>query len=253
MRATTPVLFFLLLSTTAAISATAQQVPVKARPAPRTWSQEMRDKAEISLYQRHDCGAALLQANAAFDREMRHPDRMDPRIPLVKARAHECLGQIPEAVLSYAMYDRLAGVEPAQASALAGACTALLQAGRPQDSVGLARLTDSLIAMRNGIVRARDRNSTELFLRTASAIAAPSPSPPRWFAGNVPMDQGSITRNMGNEAIRTTWNAWYGPPYISPRTGYERHARERASDAELQLASALADVEARLLCLDPHR
>jgi hypothetical protein len=250
MRPACSLLFLLLLSSNVTAAAPAQQAPARVRTAPRTWSQEMRDKAEASLYQRHDCRTALLQANAAFDRDMRHPDRMDPRIPLVKARAHECLGELPPAVLGYAMHDRLAAVAPGEDVELAGACSALLPAGVPTDSSARARLTDSLTVIRGQIAEARSRSSAEMTLRTGSGVSVP---PSRPIQVPVEMDQGLITRDMGNEYIRVMRSAWYDAPYVSPGSGYERNARVRAGDAESRLSGALADVEARLLCLDPTR
>ncbi|MEO8138338.1 MAG: hypothetical protein ABI742_01770 [Gemmatimonadota bacterium] len=246
-------LFCLLLLTALPDAASAQRNVVNREATPRTWSQEMRDKAEASLYQKHDCTNALVQSTAAFDREMRHPERMDPRIPLVKARAHECLGQVPEAILNYAMHDRLAGFSTENDIALAGACSALLPAGKPADSTGLAHLTDSLTVVRSEIERARDRNSMELFIRTgSSSIGASARAGPR-FSPNLPFDLGRATSTTNNEYYRVMRSSWYGAPAYSPATGYYRQATARATDAESQLAMALADVEARLLCLDSRR
>ncbi len=246
-------LLCVLLLASLATSASAQRHAVSREPAPRTWSQEMRDKAEASLYRKHDCSKALGQANAAFERALRHPDRMDPRIPLVKARAHECLGQVPEAILNYALYDRLAGVAAENDIALAGACSALLPGGRPADSAGLTYLTDSLTAVEGEIERARDRNSRELFVRTGSSSIGGSASAGPRFTADLPYDLGRANSTTNNEYYRVMQSSWYGAPASSPATGYYRQARTRATAAESRLAIALADVEARLLCLDPHR
>lgn len=250
MRSSSSLLVLLLLSTNASVPLLAQMGPGRERDTPRTWSQEMRDKAEVSLYQHHDCHAALLQANAAFDREMRHPERMDPRIPLVKARAHECRGELPQAILAYGMHDGLAAINPEGDAELAGACRAFLPDGPPLDSASRTRLIDSLTLVRSQIEHARSRNSTELFVRSGSGISVP---PPRPLPLQIDMDQGKITRNMSNEYIRVMRAYWDDPPHQMPGSLYERNARERASEAESRLAGALADVEARLLCLDPTR
>ncbi len=250
MRSADSLLFLLLLSSSVTTTAAAQRGPAPARTTPRTWSQEMRDKAEGSLYQHHDCHAALLQANAAFEREMRHPERMDPRIPLVKARAHACRGELPQAILAYEMHDRLAAIAPADDMELTGACLALLPDGPPLDSAHRARLLDSLTLVRGQIDRARSRNSAELFIRSGSGISVP---PPRPIPLQVDMDQGQLTRNMSNEYIRVMRGYWDAPPNVSPVTSFDRTATERAHAAETTLAGALAEVEARLLCLDPTR
>ncbi len=250
MRSADSLLFLLLFSSSVMATASAQRGPAPARTTPRTWSQEMRDKAEVSLYQHHDCHAALLQANAAFDREMRHPERMDPRIPLVKARAHECRGELPQAILAYGMHDGLAAIRPEDDPELAGACRAFLPDGPPLDSASRARLIDSLTLVRGQIEHARSRNSAELFIRSGSGISVP---PPRPIPLQVDMDQGKITRNMSNEYIRVMRGYWDNPPQRSPGTLYEVNASARAGSAEERLAGALADVEARLLCLDPTR
>lgn len=252
MRSSDSLLFLLLFASSLPGAALAQKAAGNPRPLPRSWSEEMRDKAEVSFYQRHDCHAALLQANAAFDREMRHPERMDPRIPLVKARAHACRGELPQAILAYAMHDRLAVVAAGDDPELFGACLALLPDRQPVDSLERARLLDSLTLVRGQIEHARSRNSTELFLRTGSGIDVPPPRPlPAQV--RVDMDQGRLTRNMSNEYIRVMRGYWDAPPYISPVTSFNRTFSERAGAAESTLAGALADVEARLLCLDPSR
>jgi hypothetical protein len=246
----TSALTFLLIPLLANHPASAQQRRDGAAALPRTWSVEMRDKAEASLYRKHDCTAALTQANAGFERALRHQERMDPRLPLVKARAHQCLGQLPEAILNFTMHDRLSAMPSAEDIELAGACHDLVPGGRPAEATTLARLTDSLTAVRAQLERAMAANATELRLRLGVSMDAGSGGyrSPVPVSGEV--DQGSITRDMGNETLRVMRAAWFAPPADSRVTGYNRRALDRADAAGQQLAGLLADVEARLLCLN---
>ncbi len=111
----------------------------------RSWAIEMRDKAERSLYVKHDCRAALAQAKAGYNRLA---DRHDPRLVLAKARAHQCVGEMAEAVLAYSEYQALSDQErgiPDQE--FEGACSALLPATwLGADSVTTAARVDSLVA-----------------------------------------------------------------------------------------------------------
>lgn len=101
-----------LLSVALGATALAAQGPSRDERPIRSWSEEQRDEAEHALSQDHDCRAALRQVNAAYDRGTRSRAPMDPRIALVKARAHDCLGQLPAAVAAYGLHDALTGRPP---------------------------------------------------------------------------------------------------------------------------------------------
>lgn len=213
----------------------------------RTWNQEMRDKAETSLYEKHDCKDALLQANAAYDRAMRHPARMDPRIPLVKARAHDCLGQLPAAIAAYGLHDQLAGLNVATDPGFIGACQQLNNhEPPPADSAALVARQQELIAHAHAIRATIDRGAAQAGRSPGHENLLYSPE-----AYRAMWDQFDGTR-MTETQLSAMWPrfvaAWSDMP---PRNaqGYITSETARTQYAIGMFEVELAETQARLLCL----
>lgn len=225
----------------------AAQGPTRDERPIRPWAVEMRDKAEHSLYQKRDCRQALQQANAAYYHTVRDPRQMDPRIVLVKARAHDCLGQLPAAIASYGLHDELTGVDPRQDLAIGGACQALSAPMiLPPDSAERADLRDSLAATahaaRQVLLRAeRERGRSDFgdqyysVSHRTNGMEAPDGTihTEGQIAGLWPryVQSWSSVRAYNAQGFRTT-NA------------------TRYAHASGEVVAYLADAEARLICLE---
>lgn len=218
----------------------------------RSWAQEMREKAEASLYRRRDCRAALQQADAAYRRELRHPERMQPRTALVKARAHDCLEQLPQAVLAFALYGELSNIAPADNLELAGACGGLFAPERAPASDAerrmlLQRLASRREAIREVVARAHVHSGGGV-----PGWAEPEPRRGAGASGATGMESpADRLRSEGERAALWVryWNAYRAPPAI--RTGHAARTTDgyRHAAASEGLGLELAHLEARLTCL----
>ncbi len=214
----------------------------------RSWSVEMRDKAETSLYERRDCASALLQANAAYDRAKRHPERMDPRIPLVKARAHDCLGQLPAAIAAYGLHDQLAGLDVATDPGFQGACRQLSEnEAQPADSAARVARQQELIAHARALQATMD-----VAVQQAGNVALTERRDrDRELAERqlwTPGDGVSSTASQQSAMYPRYQAAWTKLPPRN-RYGYPTSEGARTRHAVEQFEVELADTQARLLCL----
>ncbi len=239
-----------LLTLTVATGALAAQGPSRDERPIRSWSEEMRDKAEHSLYAEGDCRDALRQANAAYDRAGRHPESMDPRIALVKARAHDCLAQLPAAVAAYRLYDTLSGTAADDDPGLGGACRALTAPeGLPADPAARAALRARL---------EEESEATRLVLRRGAQESGRAAGAPIGSAGQARSiaeaapDGTQLSRNQ----VAALWpryiSTWRAAPGYDAR-GYRTNESSRYAAADEGMQRHLAAVDAMLICLEVTR
>ncbi|HMV32984.1 MAG TPA: hypothetical protein PKA50_12755 [Gemmatimonadales bacterium] len=236
-----------LLALMAATGTLAAQGPSRDERPIRSWSEEMRDKAEHSLYADGDCRGALRQANAAYDRASRHPTSMDPRIALVKARAHDCLAQFPAAVAAYQLYDALSGTPASDDPALGGACRSLTAPeGLPADPAARAALRVRLEEESEALERVLRRAAQQ----AGRAVGEPIGSPGRWriLAGAAP-DGTQLSRNQVAALWPRYLATWRAAPGYDSR-GYRTNEESRYTAADASMERELATVDAMLVCLE---
>ena len=240
-----------LLSVALGATALAAQGPSRDERPIRSWSEEQRDKAEHALYQDHDCRAALRQVNAAYDRGTRSRAPMDPRIALVKARAHDCLGQLPAAVAAYGLHDALSGTPTEEDAGLAGACRALTgPEGLPADPAAREALRVRLGEEATGVRRVLRRAAWEAGTSPTGESLAYS-SQQRLMSGGGP-DGTTMSRNQ----IAALWpryiSAWQNVPAHTAQ-GYRTSNRTRYLAASDDMERHLAELDATLICLEVVR
>lgn len=227
-------------------SVAAQSVIPAERPI-RSWTQEMLDKAKYSLYEKVDCRTALTQINASYDRAARSRKPMDPEIALVKARAHDCLAQVPAAIAAYALYDQLTGADPMNDDALASSCSELAPAANlPADSTGRALLRQNLVAEEAGLRRVLRRADLE---SVRSDFNDQFDAQRRTQAMGAGPDGTKLTQ-MQYQALWPSYvQSWANLP-SQTSNGFRTNNRQRYLAASSQFSAHLAEIEAKLICLD---
>lgn len=216
----------------------------------RTWTQEMTDKAEFSLNERRDCRSALTQANAAYDRARRSRQAMDPRIPLVKARAHDCLGQIPPAIAARRLYDQLTGLNPADDESLGRSCQALAATSPlPADSADREATRRNLLA---------EERATQGVLQRAAVEAGRSDFDDEFdqqvrYARMAGGPDGTLLSKVRYQALWPSYvQSWAELPSQN-RYGYRTNNNQRYYRASTEFGARLASIQAKLICLDLAR
>lgn len=240
-----------LLALAVAAGPLASQGPARDEQPIRSWSEEHRDRAERALYEEGDCRGALRHADAAYDRATRGHTPMDPRIALVKARAHDCLGQLPAAITAYRLHDTLRDIPAAEDAALAGACRELTAPeGLPADPAAREALQARLIAEADEarqVLRRADRDAGHTITDAPTAYA----SGQRVLASGGP-DGTTMSRSQAAALWPRYVSTWQSLPARDTR-GYPVNNATRYRAASTDMARHLTEVDAALICLEVAR
>ncbi len=195
--------------------------------------------AVASLYDRHDCTAALRQAEAAAEDQ---PARaLDPRIPLIAARATACMGDSAVAVLNYATYRSLGGSGEAPSAEFGAVCRAVFRPDDLPSAEALEALRPALQEERDALKAAFERVRPRIERRKVATNL------PDEYERQVTVNISQVTDGQGlvtpSENRVTTRGRWMTT---------EVKAIGNAAEAR-RLYRELEAAEARLACLNPIR